>query len=206
MKPQRHWLAIALLLATSVTAFSNLSSEERQRERLRVLRTEAFKQTNLTPLDRAYLDAFTLLDQKEMCGEFFGGSTSQLALDELVIKLRNQPINDNGIGIRMSGLFTCYVNSQGRTSYRLFEKAELNIAGPFYNSKTRPEDLFVARIGSFPANTRWARVLILLHELAHLITGRNGTWLIPDDGGNPELSRQNTLTIESRCGEQIRAL
>jgi hypothetical protein len=46
-------------------------------------------------------------------------------------------------------------------------------------------------------------VLMLLHELAHLVKGQNGSWLIPDDGNSPALSAQNTALIESQCKVQI---
>jgi hypothetical protein len=106
----------------------------------------------------------------------------------------------------MAGFFDTYVVSESEVTYRIFEVAEINTAGPFYKSKTFPAEPFVPDVGSFRPNTREARVLILLHELAHLIKGRDGRWLIPDDGGNVSLSRQNTLTVESRCGRQIRRL
>jgi hypothetical protein len=86
----------------------------------------------------------------------------------------------------------------------LFKQAEINSFGAFYRSKTFPAEPFVPNMGSFRPNTREVRVLILLHELAHLIKGSDGRWLIPDDGTDAQLSRANTLTIESKCGQQIR--
>src|SRR6266542_1121538 len=173
-------IAIAMLLATSITGFGNSLSEEQRRTRLQVLRTGDIRNISLTPLDRAYLDARTLLDHDSPCSQFYGGSKSEQVLDELAVRLRTASINDSKIGIKMSGSFTWFVDSESGISYRLFEEAQ--------------------------PNTRRARILILLHELAHLIKGPNGMWLIPDDGDNPRLSHQNTLTVESRCGEQIRAL
>ena len=49
-------------------------------------------------------------------------------------------------------------------------------------------------------------MLMLLHELAHLIAGPDGRWLIPDDGNNQELSRKNTLLVEARCRDQIKEI
>ncbi|MEO8433717.1 MAG: hypothetical protein ABI596_02395 [Pyrinomonadaceae bacterium] len=205
MRLRRQLIAIALLLGTSITGLSRVPFEPKQRERLRILRAGAFEQTSLTALDRAYLDALIVLNEQNTCSAFFGGSASVDVLGELVIKLRTASCNDTRMGMRMSGPFTL-VKSENGISYRLFKEAELNTAGPFYKSKTFPSEPFVPKVGSFRPNTREARVLILLHELAHLVKGANGTWLIPDDGGNPQLSRQNTLTVESRCGQQIRAL
>jgi hypothetical protein len=163
-------------------------------------------QVRLTLLERAYLDTIGILDIKDGCSQFFGGTESARVLDELVVKLKEHSSNDSRTGLRMSGPVEIYLNPENGALYRLFERAELNSAGPFFKSKTFPAEPFVPNVGSFRPNTRQARVLILLHELAHLIKGSNGTWLIPDDGGNAQLSRSNTRTVESRCRQQIRAL
>ena len=205
MKLQRQFFSIALLMLTSVSAMAGVSAEEK-REHLRMLRTQAFRKVNVTPLERAYLDAFTVLGEQNTCSEFFGGHTAQDVLEELVIELRDERMNDASIGIRMSGPFTVFANSERHISYRLFADAALNTSGPFCTAKVFAAEPFVANVGSFQPNTRAVRVLILLHELAHLILGRNGLWLIPDDGNQPQLSRQNTSTVESRCGVQIRNL
>jgi hypothetical protein len=205
MKLQRQLFAIALVLTTSVSGFGRSSSEQK-REHLRMLLSEGFRQVSRTPLDRAYVDAVGLLTQAGQCSEFFGGQPAQNVLEELLINLREERINDASIGIRMSGSFTCFVDSAKGVSYRLFTSTELNTAGPFYKSKVFAAEPSVPNIGSFRPNTRAARVLILLHELAHLVRNKDGVWLIPDDGNSPQLSRQNTMTVESRCGQQIRAL
>jgi hypothetical protein len=205
MKYQRQFFAIAILLTTSVSGLGALSVEQK-RNHLRMLRTGGFRSTNLAPLDRAYLDAVTVIGQPGTCSDFFGGLAAQHALEELVVELREKRISDTSIAIRMSGPFTSFADPEEGISYRLFAHAELNTEGPFCKAKAFPAEPFVPGVGSFPPNTREARVLIVLHELAHLIRGRDGTWLIPDDGGSPQLSRQNTSTVESRCGKQIRTL
>ena len=207
MKMQRQLFAIALLMIACVRGMAGVSAEEKL-VRLRMLRTESFGKLRLTPLDRAYLDAFMVLGQQNTCSKFFGGHTAQDVLELLVIELREERMNDASIGIRMAGPFTSFANAaeEEGVSYRLFARAELNTEGPFCKAKVFAAEPLVPNVGSFRPNTREARVLILLHELAHLIQGRNGTWLIPDDGGNPQLSRQNTSTVESRCGVQIRNL
>ena len=206
MKHQQPMVAIALLLATSITVFSNPSFEEKQRNHLQMLRTEAARKRHLTPLDRAYLDALSLLQRGNTCGEFFGGEASVQVLDGLAVTLQNGLIKDPRTGLMMSGRPSNVFDSETGISYRLFADAKINSSGPFYKSKIRPEDPFVPDVGSFRPNTRAARALMLLHELAHLIRGKDGVWLIPDDGGKPELSHRNTMTVESRCGEEIRAL
>src|SRR5436190_2030877 len=205
MTLQRQVCAIALLLTTAVSGMAGLSTEEKQ-ARLRSLRTNAAGQTKLTTLDRAYLDAAEILTQQAPCSDFFGGEGAVLVLDKLVARLREERAPNSNIGLRMSGAFTVFADDEKQTTYRLFSDAELNTNGPFYRAKVFPADPFVPPVGSFRPNTRAARVLILLHELAHLIRGRNGNWLIPDDGGNVPLSRQNSEQVEARCGKQIRNL
>jgi hypothetical protein len=205
MSFQRSLAAITLLLTTGVAALGT-SSIEQKRDHLRMLRTDRSNRMNVTTLDHAYLDARTLLTQPGRCSEYFGGSAVEQVLEELVIKLREERLSDPRIGIRMYGSFKLFGNLENQLSYRLFENTELNTQGPFYKAKVFCADPYVPGVGSFGPNTREARSLILLHELAHLVRNQNGTWLIPDDGDSPQLSRLNTSTVESRCGRQIRAL
>ena len=205
MKFQRPLVLVALLLATAVSGFGSLSTEQK-REHLRNLRTGEFRRMNLSPLDRTYLDVRTLLSQQSTCSEFFGGESVEHVLEEFVIELREERLSDASIGIQMSGSFTLFNGSEKNAFYRLFETAELNTQGPFCKAKVFAAEPYVPAVGSFAPNTREVRALILLHELAHLVQGKNGTWLIPDDGDSPQLSRLNTSTVESKCGRQIRAL
>ena len=200
----RPLLAIALLLTAPCFAVSRTPSVEQQRTRLKLLRDE--NQTiKPTLVESAYLDTYKMLDANSSCGEFFGIG-ARLVLDELVLQLRTKTILDTRVGVRMSGAFIIHFDAAESVEYRLFEHSDLNIQGPFFRSKVFPSERFVPNIGSFRANTRAARTLILLHELGHLIKRKDGAWLIPDDGENAGLSRLNTMTVESKCGEQIRAL
>ncbi len=200
----RPLLAIALLLATPVLGFAKSPTEEVQRTRLKMLRLEI---GTIRPniLERAYLATYKVLDSANNCGAFFG-SAGRSVLEELVLRLRKQTIFDTRIGIRMSGKITMRVEPNEGIEYRLFQHADLNAVGPFYRTKSFPSEPYVPNMGSFGANTRGARVLILLHELGHLIKRNDGQWLIPDDGDDPQLSRLNTMKVESKCVEQIRAL
>jgi hypothetical protein len=206
MKHQQPFLAIALLFATSITGLAKSLSEEQRRAHLQLLQSKDARETRLSPLDRAYLDAHELLNHDGTCRQFYGGSAAMYVLDELTIRLQARSLRDPRIGLRMSGPFTSFGDSEKGISYRLFEKAEINYGGPFYKALSFRDEPRIPRIGSFGPNTREARVLILLHELAHLILGPNRKWLIPNDGDNPWLSHENTEMIESRCGEQIRGL
>lgn len=49
-------------------------------------------------------------------------------------------------------------------------------------------------------------MLILLHELGHVMKGKDGKLLLPDDGKSEELSRNNSRKIEEVCGDQIKGL
>src|SRR5438046_6690849 len=120
MKLRCQLFAIALLLTTSVTGLGGLSIEQK-REWLRMVRPDAFRRIRLTRLDRAYLDVRTLLSQQGSCSEFFGRGPAQDVLEELVIKLREERLSDSSIGIRMSGPFTLFENSEKGFSYRLFD-------------------------------------------------------------------------------------
>src|SRR5256885_8831415 len=93
MKMLRQLFAIALLMIACVRGMAGVSAEEK-RVRLRMLRTESFGKLRLTPLDRAYLDAFMVLGQQNTCSKFFGGHTAQDVLELLVIELREERMND----------------------------------------------------------------------------------------------------------------
>ena len=203
MRVQHQLAAIVLIVAAWTGAWGAISADQK-RERLRLLRTQVFRPGRVSILDTAYLDASALLDQRGACREFFGGSGAGDALEALVVELREAKLNDSRVGIRMSGRFTVF--SETNFTYRLFESAELNNQGPFCKAKVFAADPFVPSVGGFQPNTREARVIILMHELAHLIQREDRQWLIPDDGDSPALSRENTATVESHCGKQIRAL
>jgi len=202
----RPLLAIALFCLTAIPVFTKPLTEDERRTRLQTLRSINADRIDPTPLERAYLDVYAMLESDNQCGIFFGGNGARQVLSELVVRLKEQAISDTRIGVRMSGTFTNIREPESGLYYRLFEKAYLNSFGAFYRSKTFPSQPLVPHMGSFSPNTREARVLILLHELAHLIKGPQGTWLIPDDGANAQVSRLNTLTIETKCRQQIRAL
>jgi hypothetical protein len=205
MRQTRPSLGIALALSISIAVFGNTSSEQARRVRLQELLASTSERVPMTLLDRAFLDVVAILNKPNECSQFFGIEAT-FVLNELVVRLKTRSSNNNSVAFRMSGPFVLYANIENGARYRLFETAEVNRDGPFYRSKVFPTDPFVPQIGSFPPNTRRARVLILLHELAHLIQANDGTWLIPYDGCDPELSRSNTLLVESKCKQQIRAI
>jgi hypothetical protein len=155
----------------------------------------------------AYHDVYHILSGQNPCSSFFGGSSTAVeVLNDLFSKLETTRLSERKTGLSMSGKTRYVMNARTGATYRLFEKAVINTNGPFYQRKFSAADPFVPNIGSFQPNTREARAAILLHEMGHLLQGADGRWLLPNDGTSDELSRKNTTTIESRCGEQIKAL
>lgn len=156
----------------------------------------------LTPLDEAYLDAFSILKEDNPCSTFYGGPAAIEVLNQFRQQLKPRLL-DSSVAIRMSGSTTNHMSLHDALSYRLFQKAELNIEGPFNRRSLYYSDL---SIGGFPPNTREARVTILLHELGHLIGRRDRQWLLPNDGASEDLVRENTKRVIRACRDQIKRL
>lgn len=154
----------------------------------------------------SYMDAYRILREENSCSRFFGGALRATeVLNRFTEQLRNRRFDNPNVAIEMSGAITLVHNSRTGASYRLFEQVAVNSIGPLY---VQPVLSQVPRrlIGRFSADTRAARTLILLHELGHLVRRADGGWLLPNDGGNAELSRRNTDTVESKCRKQLTAL
>ncbi len=155
----------------------------------------------LTPLDEAYLDAFSILKEDNTCSAFYGGPAAIEVLNQLKQQLK-PALLDSTVAVRMIGRTTNHMSLHDALSYRLFQKAELNFEGPFYR-----RSLYYSgkSIGGFLPHTREARVTILLHELGHLI-GHDRQWLLPNDGASEDLMQENTRRVIGVCGEKIRRL
>lgn len=156
----------------------------------------------LTPLDKAYLDVFSILREDNNCSRFYGGSRAIEALNQLKLQLKTSYF-DRAITLRMKGKTSYTTNNSSGLSYRLFEKAEVNANGAFYKSRIFPLDSTIARIGEYSPNTREARVTILLHEMGHIVLTKEDHPLLPNDGDDPMLSGQNTMRIIEVCRRQI---
>jgi hypothetical protein len=156
----------------------------------------------------AYADAYHVLSAPGACSDFFGGSAFALeVLNDLSAHLQIEHLNTSEIGMQMDGETTNFIKTSTGQAYRLFARTIVNSDGPFFRDQnSSPADLFMPHIGSFAPGSREARVLILLHELAHLIRRPNGEWLIPNDGHDHQQSERNTALVESVCGAEIRAL
>lgn len=155
----------------------------------------------------SYADTFRVLSEESSCSRFYGGPRLALTvLNSLVLQLRRRSLGPGPVGIRMSGEYTIYRDGAADGTYRLFEEALINANGPFLMRVALPRAPRM-QVGRFPAETRQAKALLLLHELGHLVLkpGGNG-WLLPDDGGDARQSERNTQTVESQCIKQLLAL
>ena len=157
-------------------------------------------------INTAYRDTFGILREQNSCSQFFGGSHKSLTvLNGLVSRLTKESLSHK-VGIQMSGQSEYVDDLATGASYRLFKRTAVNRNGPFYRNKTFSSQATVPGVGSFEPNSREVRVLMLLHEMAHLVKGTGGGWLIPDDGGDEQQSEKNTRTIEKTCGAQLKGL
>ena len=158
----------------------------------------------LNDLDKAYLDAFTILRDDNPCSRLYGGRGAIEALNELMRVLRPTYL-DRHIAVRMSGHTTLFRNAGSGFTFRMFEKAELNMNGSFYRGNASWERRSPLTTG-FEANTRKTRVALLLHELGHLVRGEDDKWLLSDDGHDLEMSEKNTQYVVDVCRNQIESV
>lgn len=176
------------LLVTPRIAMAIISKDERK----------------LNDLDKAYLDAFTILRDENACSRLYGGPVAIEALNELMRVVRPSYL-DRNIAVRMSGSTTLYRNAVTGFSFRMFEKAEINKEGSFYRGNA-PSNHRVPPVGHYQPNTRQTRVALLLHELGHLVRGADKKWLLSDDGHDVELSAKNTKYVLDVCRDDIEAV
>jgi len=154
---------------------------------------------------QAYLDTFEILSQRNSCSSFYGGpGAATTVLNSLVMLVRREPLLLE-ITFQMSGSLTYFKDDNAGVYYRLFTKATLNSNGSFYQRR-EPMRKLPPDIGGFAAGSRAARVLILLHELGHMILSKTGEWLLPDDGYDSFRSRTNTLRVLEACQKQLESL
>jgi hypothetical protein len=157
-------------------------------------------------LSTAYYDTMRILGSGNQCSAFFGGSEASVSVFSNFMAGVKRTYLPAGIGLKMSGDYVNVLNATTQLKYRLFEKASVNRAGPFYQRKSSASTMSIFGVGSFQPSSREARVLMLLHELGHLMKGSDGKWLLPDDGSSMADSLNNTRKIESICGDQIREM
>lgn len=157
-------------------------------------------------LASVYYDALAILSTNNRCSEFFGSRAASMSVFHQLVSQVRKDYTSSSLVMRMRGPTITGTDALTNARYRLFSKVSINGNGPFYRSGNSRSERTVRGIGSFGPNTREVRVLVLLHELGHLMQGQDGMWLLPDDGGNEELSRSNSRKVEEVCGEQIKRL
>lgn len=154
----------------------------------------------------AFYDTLSILGTSNTCSDFFGGPAASVhVFNELIGRVKKDYFSSS-IGMRMSGSTTYVVDNRTRKEYRFFERVSINANGSFYRRRSSNWEATIAPIGTFQPNTKEIRVLILLHELGHVIKGADGNWLLPDDGKDEERSKLNSNKIENVCGDQIKVL
>ena len=157
-------------------------------------------------LSTAYYDTLSILMESNRCCEYFGGSAFAVKVfDQFAARIDRSHLS-KAIGMRMSGQLTDIFDADANKHYRMFEKVSINQDGAFYRRRFVNSGSSIPNMGSFEPGTKEARVLILLHELGHLIQDPKGEWLLPNDGSDEELSRKNSRTIEGVCREEILTL
>jgi hypothetical protein len=215
MRRHKVLLVTAFLIITEIVAASLTANAQQKAVDLMVERNAAINEARLRllahkgnePLEQAFQDAISILSKNNSCSRFYGDTkAAEEILRRLATQFRLRLLRDSRTGIEMSGTFTYFDQTEKHSGYRLFAAATINTRGPFLKAKVFPAEPYVPSVGSFLPNTREARVLMLLHELAHLVKSQAGNWLIPDDGNAPALSKQNTALIESQCRTQILSL
>jgi hypothetical protein len=158
----------------------------------------------LNELDKAYLDAFTILREDNACSRLYGGRGAIEALNELMSVLRPTYL-DRHIAVRMSGQTTLFRNAGSGFTFRMFEKAEINRNGSFYRGNATWDRRTPLAVG-FEPNTRKTRVALLLHELGHLVRGADKQWVLSDDGHDLDLSEKNTQYVVHVCRQEIESV
>lgn len=155
-------------------------------------------------LDQAYLDAYTILNYDNPCSRFYGGRLSITALTEFVRQLKPTHI-DRKVALRMSGPTTTFQSYMTGFKFRLFEKAEINLSGSFFKSRA-PSERYAGIVSEFQPNTRETRLVVLLHELGHLVKNEDDNWVLPDDGADASLSVDNSRKVVTACRDEIKAI
>ncbi|HEX4900184.1 MAG TPA: hypothetical protein VFV61_06590 [Pyrinomonadaceae bacterium] len=157
-------------------------------------------------LEGVYYNTLAILSSSNRCSDFFGGPSASMEVFSQLMRQVRKDVLAPSIAMRMHGETINAEDARSNLRYRLFAKVSINTNGPFYRKTNFRSERTIFGVGSFAPNTREVRVLILLHELGHLMKGPDGNWLLPDDGGKEELSRDNSRKIEKVCGDQISAL
>lgn len=177
-------------------------------------------------LQDAIKDVQKILGGSNSCSKFFLSSAAALAVFASFVGQLNNPkvteikrmFNDTGgidvsTGIAMGGQYSSHQDFNTGVNYRLFPNIVINLYGPFFQqvdvANLGHTGNPLPRIGHYEPGSRQARVLQLLHELAHLIVNPvTHKYLIGPDSSktNDDRSVKNTEKVEKECKGEIDAL
>jgi hypothetical protein len=157
-------------------------------------------------LGSAYHDTLRILRAANDCSNFFGGPDASVDIFNKLMGSISKDYFQSAVAMRMSGETTTVFNARTKAQFRLFKRVAVNAFGPFYKKRVSSSAPAMPRVGSFEPDTKEARVLIFLHELGHIVKGADGKWLLPNDGNDEGISRNNTKKIEDVCGDEIKSL
>jgi hypothetical protein len=82
----------------------------KQRDRLLALRVRAAGQTRVNELERAYLDAYSILGRNESCCQFFAGKGAQQVPENLVLSLRLSSLDTQAWNPQLSAALIHFAN------------------------------------------------------------------------------------------------
>ncbi len=100
-------------------------------------------------IEKAYLDALTILKEDNSCSRFYGGSSAIGGLNGLVRRLTPTHL-DRLIAVRMKGETSRVRDYLTGRAFRLFQKTEVNLSGPFFRGNTSLYEARIPFIGLFP--------------------------------------------------------
>jgi hypothetical protein len=152
----------------------------------------------------AVADVRSILAMDNDCSRFYGGPAVAMEVFERFAGAATKETDTNEARLfKMSGRYMTVINDATGFTYRLFEKTTLNANSSFYRWTSLPGQSKLRPVGGYLPTSRGARAITLLHELAHLVEGADGKWLIPDDGGDQLQSSKNTAAVKKVCKEEL---
>jgi hypothetical protein len=197
------------------------SQEEGFRGNTLIHEAEAVAAVNPLLTQVALDDARDILSTNTRCARFLCGvdangteayePVAEKALERFSELLRHgnlEPLRQKEFTlIEQSGVATLYrLALTGQPAFRTLPNVIVNRYSPFFHAKSTFTGTKFSDIGPFRPATRGARVLAVLHEIAHLVFKKSGTPLqplIPNDGASPNQSRQNTETVAAACRSEL---
>jgi RHS repeat-associated protein len=145
--------------------------------------------------DRAFDDVEKILKKGGPCAKFFGPDA--LAALNAMRSAPRRVVSTGNPGNTPTGIEMSVPNTS-TGGYRAPNSVTFFLNGPFFIGINKPP------LGGYTAGSHGAQIVAIVHELAHLVKKADGSgFLIPNDGGNPSLSSENTQKILKECAKEI---